>query len=217
MGMPTAPGDGPIGGTAGPRRPAPPGSRGTRRLVAAGTLAAAALAGCGSHTAAVPPTSSSVVPTTGAAPTSTTAPPSADVSYLTAYGATVAGFNANHQTDPGRSGGYWPRLPDGRDTYASLQIAGGRVVGYTLALDPAMSASDARDRLANDLPLDAKVTGDRRLAGCEQLVEDSATLAAATGARVLAELRSSGSYDPAAVTTITTAPLAPGTPPPTGC
>lgn len=153
-----------------------------------------------------------------ASSTSAASAPASGAAFLTAWGATTASWADNHEPDPGRSGGWWPRLPDNRDTYQSLDVVGGRVVGYTLALYPSVSEAEARTRLANDLPIDATVVVDRAVPGCRQLVEQSPTLTAVTGLRVLVELRSSGgSYDPASVSTIVTAPLSPAASPPGSC
>lgn len=207
------------------------------RLVAAlagGGVLVGALAGCGSTT---PPAASgsrsgggatASTPTTqggtghgGTGSTATSSPTGTAASaaaFLTAWGATTGAWAANHEADPGRPGGWWPRLPDNRDTYQSLDVVAGRVLGYTLALYPSGSEADARTRLANDLPIDATVVVDRALPGCRQLVEQSPTLAIVTGRRVLVELRSSGgSYDPASVSTIVTAPLSPAGSPPGSC
>ena len=184
-------------------------------------LAAVLLSSCGSATPGAAgsrsPTTTSA-PSTTAAPTTSTTAGDGGAAFLTAWGATVAAWAANHQPDPGRAGGWWPRLPDNRDTYQSLDVVGGRVVGYTLALDPSVSSAEAQTRLANDLPLDATKTLDRSLQACEQIVEDSPTLRTATGARVLVELRSTGSaYQPSAVSTIVTSALGPSADPPGTC
>lgn len=189
---------------------------GTRLATTAlGAACLVALAGCGAGPGSRPARAgvTTSAPTTT---TTTTAPP--DLAYLTAYGATTQAWAANHEHDPSNSTGWWPGLPDGRDTYTSLKVAGGRVVGYTLALYPAEASGDAKARLASDLPLDASAASDKTLPGCELVVESSPTLAAAVGGRVLAELTSAGgSYDPAAVSTIVTSALPGAAPPPSSC
>jgi len=156
-------------------------------------------------------------PTTAAPTTSTTASP-AGLSYLVAWGATLVSWNDNHTIDPNRTRSYWPLLPDDRDTYTHLSDPAGRVVGYVLALDPSASAADALTRLANDLPLDARVVQDKTLAGCAQVVETSPTIDAIAPGGVLAELTSlSGPYQPSAVATITVSPLGRNQSPPAHC
>lgn len=193
--------------------------RSVRRGGTAAALVMLALAGaaCGSggRTSASGPPPKARATTTTATPT-TTVPPG--VAYLTAWGATLAAWNANHTLDPGSPNSYWPRLGDNRDTYTHLDVVDGRVVGYVLALYPAMTSAGAKARIANDLPLDAAVSQDRTLAGCELFVESSPTMAVAATGGALVELTSlSPTYDPAAVSTVTVFPRAAGQPAPSSC
>jgi len=184
------------------------------RPALAGLLLAVLAAACGGGGAGAA-AGHNGVPTTAA--TTTTASP-AGLSYLDAWGATLVSWNDNHTIDPNRAHSYWPRLPDDRDTYTNLSDPAGRVVGYVLALDPSVSAADAVTRLANDLPLDARVVQDQTLAGCAQVVETSPTIEAIAPGGVLAELTSrSGPYQPSAVATITVSPLGANQSPPSHC
>lgn len=174
-------------------------------------LAAGCGNGSGSHQA--PGTTTSRPPVTT---TTTTAP--ADLAYLTAWGATLAAWNQNHTPDPNHPAAYWPMLADARDTYTSMVIVDDRVVGYTLALYPSVTSASAHSRLSNDLPLDAKVTMDRTLAGCEQVVESSPTIDSVAPGGLLAELTSlSATFDPTQVATITVHPLTKGQAPAARC
>jgi hypothetical protein len=186
-----------------------------RRLLPRYVLAALGLglAACGSanpRSAANGPTTTSTAPSTSTSTsTSTTVAP--DIGFLTAWGASSVAWNQNHTPDPSRPGGFWPVLPDGRDTYTHLQLLGGRVVGYVLALDPSMAAPDARSRLANDLPLDATVSSDRVLPDCELVVEAGPTITAISPGGLVAELTSTGAgYEAASVSTITVSALGSG-------
>ena len=162
-----------------------------------------------------PTTSSSLRPT--ATSVATTAPGGLD--FLTAWGATQDQWNANHTPDPGASSDYWPKLPDGLDTYTDLRLAAGRVVGYVLNLYPSVGVADAKSRLANDLPLDASVTSERPLPGCDQLVEQGPTVVAVSPGGLLAELESTngGAYSASAIARIVVAPLPAGGTPPASC
>ncbi|HZT64535.1 MAG TPA: hypothetical protein VFA11_01980 [Acidimicrobiales bacterium] len=189
-----------------------------RRAAALALTAATTLvAGCSSGG----PRSSSTTSST-TAPTSTSAPTSSSTTApgtvaLTAWGATLPEWNNNHTADPSSPGSYWPRLPDGLDSYTSLGLVGGRVIHYVLNFDPAQNEADSKQSLANELPTDAKVVSSRLLPGCEQVVESSPTLASLTHADVLGELESSGGFDPSAVTRLVLSATTPGSPPPSSC
>lgn len=186
------------------------------------------LAACGS---AGPAASGGTSTTSGRAPTisapSSTAQPTttvaAGLAFVTAWGATQAQWNSNHTADPGAPGGYWPRLPDNLDTYTNLRVVGGRVVGYVLNLAPSVSLADAQSRLANDLPLDSAVTGQKTLPAsgsptCDQVIETGSTIRAVDGNAVVVDFESSGSgYSASAVSRVVVAPLGPGAVPPAGC
>ncbi|MHB1854669.1 MAG: hypothetical protein ACYCS2_06395 [Acidimicrobiales bacterium] len=187
------------------------------RAVLAGLVLAVLAAACGGGGSAASAPGHRAGTTTIAPATTTTASP-AGLAFLDAWGATLVSWNDNHTIDPARPGSYWPRLPDDRDTYTHLSDPAGRVVGYVLALDPSVSAADALTRLANDLPLDARVVQDRTLAGCAQVVETSPTIDAIAPGGVLAELTSlSGSYQASAVATVTVSPLGVDQSPPGHC
>lgn len=198
------------------RAPAPDARRRRQAGLALLLAAASGLAACGASgtPSAGAPAARSTTTTTSAPPT--TAPP--DLSYLTAWGATLAQWNANHTIDPRRPNAYWPRLSDNRDTYTNLDVVGGRVVGYVLALYPAVTSKYAKFRISNDLPLDAVASQDRILPGCEEFVESSPTMVVASPGGALVQLTSAGpSYNPAAVSTVTVAPLARGQALPSAC
>ena len=195
-----------VRGLSGPARAA---------FTAAGLAIAVLLAGCSG--ASSPKATGSTGSTTTTAPSTTTTVP-AGLAYLTAWGATLVSWNDNHTVDPNRARDYWPLLPDNRDTYTDLSLPAGRVVGYVLALDPSVSAAEARSRLANDLPLDAQTTQDRVMAGCELLLLTSPTIDAIAPGGVLAELTSlSGPFAAGSVATVTVSPLGPGQGLPTHC
>lgn len=186
---------------------------------AAAVACAAALSNCGSGGSPAGRAGRSTSSTTAgpgptAAPSTTAA---VDLSFLTAWGATLAQWNGNHTVDPVVPSQYWPRLPDNLDTYTDLKIAGGRVVGYVLNLYPAVPLADARTRLANELPLDSKVLSERTLPGCLQGVEGGPTVTAATGGSVLVDFESATGYDPGSISRIELAPLAAGATPPATC
>ncbi|MHB1912074.1 MAG: hypothetical protein ACYCTI_08490 [Acidimicrobiales bacterium] len=194
--------------------------RALTRPALAGLLLAVLVAACGGGgaTGGGSPAAGRSGTSTSAAPTTSTTASPAGLSYLDAWGATLVSWNDNHTIDPKRPHAYWPRLPDNRDTYTNLSDRAGRVVGYVLALDPSVSAAAALTRLANDLPLDARVVEDRTLAGCAQVVETSPTIDAIAPGGVLAELTSlSGPYQPSAVATITVSPLGTNQSPPGHC
>lgn len=193
-------------------------------------LAASGLAACGSAgTASGPPTSSTTAPhaatsttATSTTVTSTTAAAPGGLAYLTAWGATQAGWDANHTHDPGAPANYWPKLPSGFDTYTNMNVVNGRVVGYVLNLYPTVSLADAKSRLANDLPLDTAATGEQALTsgspGCDRVIESGPTVRAVDGNAVVADFESAGNtYDGSAVTRINVSPLGPGATPPAGC
>lgn len=198
---------------------AAPAARAGSALAALALAGALLLTGCSGGGGAHGATGTTAAPsttTTSAASTTTTVP--AGLAYLTAWGATLVSWNDNHTVDPNRAHAYWPLLPDNRDTYSQLSVPAGRVLGYVLALDPSVSAADARSRLANDLPLDAQTAQDRVLAGCELVVLTSPTIDAIAPGGVLAELTSlSAPYKVSAVATIAVSPLARGQQPPAHC
>ena len=180
-----------------------------------------ALAGCGSAGSTRPSASS---PTTTVPPASTTTVASTVTSapgldFLTAWGATPDQWNANHTPDPGTPNDYWPKLPDGLDTYTNLVVTNGRVVGYVLNLYPGVAAADAKSRLANDLPLDATIASEHQLGGCDQLVEHSPTIDAVSPGGLLAELESAGggAYSASSVARIVVSPLSAGSAAPATC
>ena len=184
-----------------------------------------ALAACGSAAApGAAPATAAPTPTTSAASStttpSTTLPAStapSGVAFLTAWGATLAQWNANHTEDPAHTG-YWPRLPDNIDTYTAMQLRAGRVVGYLLSLYPPVPVAAALSRLANDLPLDARVVSSQTRARCDQVVESGPTMTAATGSEVVADLESAGpAFRAGAVIRIAVAPLPAGAAPPAAC
>lgn len=178
---------------------------------------AAALSACAaaSGRAAAPPTTRAPSTTTSTAP----APGTAGLSFLTAWGSTLALWNANHTVDPEVPGQYWPRLPDDLDSYTALQLQHGRVVGYVLNLDPAMTLADAQARVVSELPLDAQPGPARSLAGCQQVIESGPTIAAVSGGgRVVVDFESNGNtFAPDAVTRIELSSLAPGASAPASC
>jgi len=179
------------------------------------TASILSVAACGTSAGRGATTTPTAAPTTTTAATTTNGPGGTD--FLTAWGASPGQWNANHTPDPGSRADYWPKLPDGLDTYTNLQVVGGRVVGYVLNLYPSVALADAKSRLANDLPLDTAVVSEQPLAGCDQLVESGPTIKAVSPGGVLAELESSGSYSPDAVSRVVVAPMAPGTVPAAAC
>jgi len=188
-----------------------------KRGFLAGFVLAGLVAACGGGGGGANASGHQSSTTTTAPATTTTASP-AGLAYLDAWGATLVSWNDNHTRDPNHALSYWPLLPDDRDTYTGLSDPAGRVVGYVLALDPSVTAADALTRLANDLPLDARVVQDRTLAGCALVVETSPTIDAIAPGGVLAELTSlSGPYQASAVATVTVSPLGANQSPPGHC
>lgn len=118
-------------------------------------------------------------------PTTSTAPLLEQ--YLTGYAATVAAWGNSHTVDPDGTG-FWPRLPNGKDTYQDIRTAGGRVVSYTENFDPPSNPQEARASVMNELPTDAKVLQQAQGASCEQLVLSSPTVLAVVHTDVLARL-----------------------------
>lgn len=143
----------------------------------------------------------------------TSLPSATTLAYLTAFGATTAAWAANHTPDPRGTGGYWPRLADGEDTYTDLLVVGGRVVGYEENLDPALPLEEALAVAGDEMPVDASVVKVEGLArsplrgtgtGCEMALFDSPTLEAVLHARALVEFFSSTDiFDAGAVSRIT--------------
>lgn len=169
-------------------------------------MLAAAAAACG--TAAPPrPTTTTTTARPGPPSTASTGPTATTTGsgYLSGFGATEASWAAGHHPDPSSpAGNYWPRLADGRDTYAGVRFVGGRALSYVENLDPPETAADARAVVGDELPPDARVVSDTTTPGGERLVEASPTLSAAIGENVAVEMASGGSsYDPSRVTSLT--------------
>jgi hypothetical protein len=184
------------------------------RTVLAAVWVALTASACTILPAGHPPAQSSEAPvsrapaSTRAAPT--TAPPTA-VDLLSGFGATKAEWAAGHQMDPDGTG-YWPRLANGPDTYTSVQFLRGRALRYTENLYPAVPAASALHVIGDELPPDARVVHYAPSPPghplCAQVVESSYTLQVKAGVEALVEMRSGGgSYDSAAVATLTFQPL----------
>jgi hypothetical protein len=194
-----------VAGRPGPARGVRGGLALAVRLAGAAGLAAA-LSGCGRAALSGPPTTTTPAPPA----TSTTLAP---IGYLADYGATVATWDADHHPDPLGTGGFWPRLSNGLDTYVDVRFVDGRALEYRENLDPPVSASTALSVLGDELPPDARVLLERTAPPgapvCEQIVEASPTLRTLAHVDVLAELWSSGEpFDPNDVVAITYAPVA---------
>ena len=71
---------------------------------------------------------------------------------LTNFGASLPNWNSSHTPDPNNSSGYWPRLPDGRDTYSSLKVQNGVVLGFTFALYPSIPSNLATVLVRDFMP-----------------------------------------------------------------
>lgn len=152
-----------------------------------------------------PPATAAVATTatTAATPVSTVA------DQLTAWGATEANWDLNHQPDPRvpNHTGFWPRLSNGLDTYASVNFAGGKALRYTENLYPAETSSQARYVVHDELPPSAHLVSAERQSACEELVFASPKLTAMTGGGVRATLHSPGAvFDAADVVSITYRP-----------
>ncbi|MGH9063051.1 MAG: hypothetical protein ACRDZQ_14550 [Acidimicrobiales bacterium] len=160
-------------------------------------------------TASPPPVGPSTTarPSTTSSPTTTAARPTTTASaggYLTGFGATRATWAAGHTPDPsGPAGSYWPRLSDGKDSYASVRFVGGRALAYTENLYPPLTATEARAVVGDELPPDAHTVSATRGPSGERVVDASPTLHAATGDEVAVLLQSPGpAYDPSDVTVL---------------
>lgn len=146
--------------------------------------------------------------------------PTVNAPPLVGWGATRQNWSANHHADPlaAGSGGYWPRLPNGLDNYASVHFVGGRAERYTINLYPSEAVSGAVTWVLDELPPDAKLLRSVSRppsgadAGCQEMVFSSAVLAARLHADVLARAFSAGpSLDPSAVVAVRLSPLPDGT------
>ena len=181
-------------------------------------LTSLVLGACGSSAGPARASTAPSVTTSLSTATTTTSTPSG-LAFLTAWGAGSDQWSANHTPDPATPASYWPRLPDGLDTYTNVQMVGGRVVAYVLNIYPNVSADDAKTRVANDLPLDTAVVTERRLPACDQLVESGPTVRAVSAGGLLVELESAGgtAYAASSVARIIVSPLAAGTAPPSAC
>lgn len=117
------------------------------------------LSACGfsSNSTVTTSVSSTVVSTT------TTVP----ISKLINFGATLQNWNSSHTLDPNNPSGYWPRLPDGRDTYSSLIVQDGVVLGYIFALFPSISTNLATVLVKNFMPPTEVATSTLRGSACE--------------------------------------------------
>ncbi len=219
----------PVGVQIGGASRASRASRATFVLAACSCCALAAGAGCAAH---VPRPR---LPAEGTASPAQVAPAArgrggspataSTIAYLSAFGATAAAWAANHTLDPRGTGGYWPRLPDGEDTYTGLVLAGGRVVGYSEHLDPTLGESAATAVALDELPVDASLVRSHVVApapgsgrGCDQLLFASPTLSAVLHAGALVELWSTGSsFDPLAVSGLSYSALPTASPFPPAC
>lgn len=83
------------------------------------------------------------------------------------FGATLQAWNFSHTPDPNNSSGYWPRLPDGRDTYSSLNVQDGVVLGFTFALSPSIPSDLATVLVKNFMPPTEVVTSTVKGTTCE--------------------------------------------------
>lgn len=108
---------------------------------------------------------------------------------LTGFDATDQAWDAHHTQHPDYGNGYVydpdPALPQVNGhtgaTYTDVQHVGGRVVGYTVHLQPAPLAA-AIDRARHEFPADAQVAWQERLDRCVKVEFHSATLTRAAGA-----------------------------------
>lgn len=185
-------------------------------LAVAGALAAARGVGGKSRVVAREATAArvSTTATTAPATTTTTVPDT-----LVSYGATFAQWQANHTEDPDSPGnGYWPRLPSGLDTYASVTFIGGKALRYLENIYPAETLHGAILRVEDELPPAPSILARAQHPSCYELLFSSRRVLAMTGVNVLAVLESGGpSFDPQSVTTITYSPLPPGAGLPPSC
>lgn len=86
---------------------------------------------------------------------------------LTNFGATIQRWNLSHTPDPSAPSNYWPRLSDGRDTYSSLNVQDGVVLGFTLALYPSISPGSAQVLAKNLMPPTESVVSTTHGSACE--------------------------------------------------
>jgi hypothetical protein len=153
-----------------------------------------------------------------------TARPPAVPGRLTAFGATVADWGANHRADPavGATGAYNPDqalVGDGRlaDRYVRVLPLSGRILQYTLQLPRSTPFARASAAALAELPPDLRPVWQQQRASCLQAAYTSRTLAidlAEVGdprGAVLVEYRSGvtagGAWDGADVTNATLSAL----------
>jgi hypothetical protein len=105
---------------------------------------------------------------------------------LTGYGATRAAWYAHHKEAklsilrPGCCFG--PQQNDGQFRYYNVQLnPRGRVFMYDMSFGPRIDASDARKRMKNELPPDARLVRHERKKRCEQFDYKSARAKRAMG------------------------------------
>lgn len=206
---------------AGSHRGSLPDASGSTTASAA-TSATASRSDTSSTPTTAPAATTTTSATTTSATTATTAkpstPPSTVADQLTAWGATEANWDLNHQADPRihNHTGFWPRLSNGLDTYASVSFAGGKALRYTENLYPSETASQARYVVHDELPPSAHLISLQHQPGCEELIFSSPKLLAMAGSGVRATLLSPGPvFDAADVVSITYQPSAVSPPVPT--
>ncbi|MBI1759526.1 MAG: hypothetical protein HYR62_09930 [Actinobacteria bacterium] len=127
---------------------------------------------------------------------------------LTGFGATDADWRSRHLPDPARPAGTAynpdPLIPavDGKmgARYFDVVHTAGRVLGYTVAIDPGSGLAGARRTALAELPGDAREVWSAPLGSCSLVQLRSATLARVLGnldptGSVLVELRpATGAY-----------------------
>ena len=107
-------------------------------------------------------------------------PQPTESSVLDAIGASLAEWNAHHDADPGNPGWYLPAATDAPDRYTNLTCsADGRVTSYTMNFKPPLTAGEADQILAAELPRDASRNATTGQTNCETRVYASRLLAAA--------------------------------------
>lgn len=145
---------------------------------------------------------------------------------LVDWGARLAEWNANHEHDPDvpNGTGYWPRLANGLDSYASVRVVGGRVLDYVLNLYPALTTAQAVSRVEDELPpssavrVEALRPSGTSAPGCEVLVLSGPVLQAKLGRSAMAELETAGAnLQPASITRIVLSPAPRGGALPASC
>jgi hypothetical protein len=127
------------------------------------------------------------------------------VADITGFGATTAAWDAGHTPDPDApKGSYWPRYANGEDTYQDVRFIRGRALSYVENIYPAETVAQARAVIGDEMPPDAHVVSETRVAGGERVVVESAVLRAATGDNAAVVMRSPGAvFDPNDVTSLT--------------